>query len=438
MTGPNGLQVAIDAGSAHPRRTGGVATALMALVRGLGRLADGSEQYTIVIQSEEQAAWLRDALGSNQRLRTRTTCGHDPTTLAGRLKRVLGPLLPAARRAQTLVSLPRHWPEVPVSDGFYEALGCDVAHFSTQRFVVCALPTVYNPHDLQHLHYPQFWSPGDIAWRETVYPAGCRFARTVVVGSEWTKQDVVRQYGVMPEKVQVIPEGPPTSLCAEPMADDLREVKVRYRLEDGFALYPAATWPHKNHIRLLEALAALRDRGQGRIPLVCTGPRPEDFWPRVERRMAELALESQVRFLGFVPEADLRALHRLARFLVLPTLFEASSLPIFEAWLEGLPVACASVTALPDQALDAALLFEPTDTGSIAQALLRMSSDAALRGELRRRGHERLKDFDWERTARCYRAVYRRAAGRPLDEEDRWLLQWDWMREPRREREMAF
>jgi glycosyltransferase involved in cell wall biosynthesis len=436
MIGANGFHVAIDAASVHPSRTGGVATALMALVRALGRLEDGEESYTIVVHSEEQVSWLGDALGPNQRIRARPVPTADPATFAGRLKRALGPLLPAARRAQALVNLPRQWPEVPVSDGFYEGLGCDLVHFSTQRFVLCALPAVYNPHDLQHLHYPQFWSPGDIAWRETVYPAGCRFARTVVVGSEWTKQDVVRQYSVPPDKVQVIPEGPPTMEGVEPTSDALLDVKARYRLEDDFALYPAATWPHKNHLRLLEALASLRDRGQQRIPLVCTGPRPADSWPRVERAVSDLGLESQVRFLGFVPEDDLRVLHRLARFLVLPTLFEASSLPIFEAWREGLPVACANVTALPDQAMDAALLFDPMDTGAIAQAMLRLSGDAALRGELRQRGYERLQDFDWDRTARCYRAVYRRAGGRPLNEEDRCLLEWDWMREPRRAKEI--
>lgn len=433
-----GLTVAIDAGGALPDRTGGVATALLALVRALGRLDDGCETYTIIVESEQQVEWLKRAIGANQQLLMRAPGGeHDRISLAGLLKRALGPLLPVARRVQELINLPRYWPEIPVSDGFYEALGCGVLHFATQRFVVCALPTVYNPHDLQHLHHPQFWSPGDIVWRETVYPAGCRFARTVVVGSEWTKQDVVRQYRVSPEKVQVIPEGPPTDLCAEPTQDVLMGVKAKYALEEGFALYPAVTWPHKNHLRLLEALAYLRDRGARRIPLVCTGSRHDGHWPRIERRVMELDLASQVRFLGFVPEEDLRAIHRAAHFLVLPTLFEASSLPIFEAWLEGLPVACANVTALPDQAMDAALLFEPTDPGSIAQAMLRMASDEALRDELRRRGYERLKDFDWERTARCYRAVYRRVGGYPLSEEDRWLLQWDWMREPQREREIA-
>jgi glycosyltransferase involved in cell wall biosynthesis len=126
--------------------------------------------------------------------------------------------------------------------------------------------------------------------------------------------------------------------------------------------------------------------------------------------------------LGFVPEDDLRAIYRLASFLVLPTLFEANSLPIFEAWLEGLPVACSNIPALLEQVGDAAYLFDPMQVASIADAVSTLATDGLLREDLRARGYQRLKEFNWERTAKTYRAVYRRAAGYPLNDEDGWLL----------------
>ena len=149
-------------------------------------------------------------------------------------------------------------------------------------------------------------------------------------------------------------------------------------------------------------------------------------------RVRQLNLSSQVKFLGFVPEDDLRALYRLAQFLVMPTLYEADSCPIHEAWSEGLPVASSNATALPDQVHDAGLLFDPKNILDIANAVERMAMDQELRDDLRERGYRRVEDFDWERTAKAYRAVYRRAADRPLTDEDRMLLQWDWMREPQR------
>ncbi len=132
------------------------------------------------------------------------------------------------------------------------------------------------------------------------------------------------------------------------------------------------------------------------------------------------------------PDEDLRGLYRLARCLVLPTLFEANSLPIFEAWFEGTPVACADVTALPEQLKDSGLLFDPFDPTAIGDAVARLVTDDALRKELQAKGRRRITDFDWTRTAKAYRAVYRRTARQRLSEEDRMLLGWDWMGDPRR------
>ena len=328
------------------------------------------------------------------------------------------------------------WPQVPISDGFYESLGCDVIYFPFQGFVLCAMPSVYHPHDLQYVHFPQFFTPIELAWREAIYPAGCRIARTVIAGSQWVKDDIVRCYRIDSDKVQVIPEGPPTLSYPEPSEDLLKETIRKYQLEQPFMLYPSVTWPHKNHIPLMQALAFLRDKRDLFLRLVCIGSRHERFWPEIEKRLHELKLENQVRFLGYVPEEDLRPLYRLAQFLVEPSLFEASSLPIFEAWLEGTPVACSDATALPGQVMNAALLFDPNSIESIANAIAQMARSKELREEFRARGYQRLNDFDCERTAKAYRAVYRRAARFPLTEEDRWLLEWDWMREPKGKKEI--
>jgi glycosyltransferase involved in cell wall biosynthesis len=136
-----------------------------------------------------------------------------------------------------------------------------------------------------------------------------------------------------------------------------------------------------------------------------------------------------VNFVGLIPREELSAFYRAAQFVFVPTLFEAASAPLFEAWQHGAPVACSSVTSLPEQAAGAALLFDPFDVKSIANALARMATGEGLRDELRRRGASRLEDFSLERTAKAYRAVYRRAAGVGLVEEDRHLLGWDWTRQ---------
>jgi glycosyltransferase involved in cell wall biosynthesis len=82
---------------------------------------------------------------------------------------------------------------------------------------------------------------------------------------------------------------------------------------------------------------------------------------------------------------------------------------------------------------DAALLFDPFKVDAIARAVEKMATDRNLRERLRTAGRRRLLDFPWERTARAFRALYKRAAHRPLDQKERDLLQWDWMKERRAE-----
>lgn len=406
------LSVAIDV-RALPGVSGGIAQAVGSLVQALGKLTDGQERYVIVADSAKQRDWLQPLIGSNQQLVLRRQSRKD---------RWLRGVRPAIRFVQHLFTLPRYWPEVQISDGFHESLACDLIHFPTQNFRLCALPAVYNPIDLQHLHYPQFFEPGEIAWRETIYRTGCEIARALIVNSAWVKDDVIRQYRVDPAKIQIIPEAPPTVASAEPSQALLAALRTKYRLDEVFVLYPSMTWPHKNHLRLFEALAYLRDERATPLQLVCTGSRYEPFWPSIQGAVRDHALDSQVTFLGHVPQEDLRGLYRLAACLVLPSLFEANSLPVFEAWLEGTPVACSNVTGLPEQVGDAALLFDPRNPVAIADSLAAIISDPALQAALRSRGRRRSRQFDWERTARTYRAVYRRVAGRDLTEEDLSLL----------------
>lgn len=419
-----GIRVAIHIDVA-PGIAGGTAQSTQGLIHSLGQL-DGPDEYVLCVQTEEQADWIRRFSGSNQTI----AIARQRRFSAGPRKSVLRRTVAAVRRV--MGRLTPQWPHVELSDGFYESLDCDVLHFPTQPFILCSLPTIYNPHDLAHLHYPQFFPVDEIIRRETVYRAACQFAQTVVVGSQWIKDDVVRQYGLDPRKVQVIPWASPTAQY-EPIAEgQLTLTRSSLGLPERFAFYPAVTWPHKNHLRLLEALAVLRDQHGLVINLVCTGARWERHWPKIEERLESLQLGSQVRFLDFVPEADLRALYRLAQFLILPTLFEADSCPVHEAWSEGLPVASSNRAAMPDQVGDAGLLFDAASVSAIADAIRHLALDSRLRDDLRDRGFRRVKDFDWSRTARAYRAVYRRAAGFELDDEERWLLEWDWMREPHR------
>jgi len=413
------LKIAIEAGLIPHGQSGGVEQFVMGLVHGLGRLTDGDDEY-IVITNWRHEDWLKPFLGSNQRLIAKP----DNLQLAHRL---LGPFRGPAKmmwRAgyklfQRLPAL--HSPGVPESDGFYESLGANVIHFPFQHFVRSKLPTVFNPHDLLHEYFPELCSPGRLRWRQVVYREACLRASAVAAESHAFRKDLVRFYGLSPAKVFVIHRGSPTALFPVPTRQDIEAIQRKYGLPDRFALYPAQTWPHKNHARLLEAIKSLRDSGKGSVNLVCAG-RKNDSWAMIDRRIAELGLTRHVFFPGYIEPSELRAFYASAAFLVFPSLVESGGFPVVEAFQEGTPVACSAIPALQEYGADAALYFDPESTGSIATALERMWNDGDLRSTLRGHGARRIRLFDWQQTARMYRALYRRAAGRPLSEEDDWLL----------------
>jgi glycosyltransferase involved in cell wall biosynthesis len=414
------LKVLVNCELAPGTQAGGTQSAVTGLVRALAEL-DGEEEY-ILITHPQNREWL--APFASRRIRLADRPQPPGRSMLGRAARWL------TTRWRNLADEPRRlWPEVARSRGFYSSFGADVIHWPWQQFVVTNLPSIFNPHDLLHLHLPQFFQPREIIQREALYPVACRLAHTVVVGSEWAREDFLQHYSLHPSRLQIIPWAPPTAAASAEV--DVASVRAKYSLPETFAFYPAVTWEHKNHLRLLQGIAELRERHGVVVQLVCTGHRFERHWKNVAAETARLGLGRQVQFLGQVSFSELSAIFQAAQFVIVPTLFEAASGPVFEAWQADVPVACSTVTSLPEQAADAALLFDPYDPSAIASALHRMATDAALRERLRQAGRRRLLDFPWERTARAYRAVYRRAGRRTLSPEESELLAWDWMKERR-------
>src|SRR5262249_24210696 len=156
---------------------------------------------------------------------------------------------------------------------------------------------------------------------------------------------------------------------------DLADARDRLSLPSEFLLYPAQTWPHKNHERLFEALALIRDRDGVRVAIVCPGRQNEGF-PAAWKRAEDLEAADQVLFPGFVTPVELRSLYRLALGLVFPSRFEGWGMPVSEALSAGLPVASSTATGLGDVVGDAGLLFDPDDPEAIANAVRRVWMDA--------------------------------------------------------------
>jgi glycosyltransferase involved in cell wall biosynthesis len=369
------------------------------------------EEFVFIVL-ESAGNWLDQHIGGPCRLHK------IPLTWKNKLSHT--PLGPAARllNAGLRRLRPPPAPGLIESDGTAERLGATLVHFPTQEGYLTNIPTIYQPHDLQHLHLPQYFPAAELAWRNLAYPVYCDRAGIVLVESSWTKDDVARQYGIAESKIAVCPFPPATTAYREMTPGETTRFEEKL-LHRQFILYPANTWPHKNHLALLEALASLKRTGL-QVPLVCTG-RATPFFSEIEAAVRRLDLSGQVQFPGYLSESEIKALYHLCSAVVVPTKFESVSFPVWEAFEAGKPVACSAVTSLPMQVGQAGLLFDPDDPAAIANAIQSLWNDADLRNRLGRLGTERLRQFSLDGMARHMRALYRRLGG-TLDGEDQMIL----------------
>jgi glycosyltransferase involved in cell wall biosynthesis len=408
------LRIVVDA-RIQSGKPGGIEGIIIGLANGLAALTDSDDEYIFLCIAGEES-FLKPFLGTNARVEF-----IGQATVVQRVRR-------RARRAllgpppQSAVIDPN---VPPFSDGTVERLQADLVHFTAQAGFRTLIPTIYHPHDLQHLHLPQFFSPELIAWREGWYRALCKQAAMVAVASSWTKHDVEEHYGLPPGRVRVVRMAPATSAFRTIDTSAAQAIRTRLGVPERYVLYPAQTWPHKNHAGLLRAVAELRDRDSLIVPLVAPGKQNEHFG-NLSRLQEELGLEGQVLWPGFITPDELTALYDGALAVVIPTLFEAASFPLWEAFAAGVPAACSNVTALPEQAGDAALVFDPHDVASIANSVRRLWTEPELRATLAERGRRKVSDLSWISTARTFRAHYRRITGRGLSPEDEvWLADHD-------------
>jgi glycosyltransferase involved in cell wall biosynthesis len=390
------MRVCIDA-RLEPGEAGGVVQAVLGLAHGLSKLDHGADEYRLLVRPG-RGEWLRPYIGRLQLLEAvRPDAPPSRPSLRARLEWRL-------RRGDGIL---------PPTKGVAEAFGADVVHLPTQQGFSTPIPTLYHPWDLQHVHYPEFFEDGDRTHRDRLYRALCRQARVVVAPTRWAAEDLISNLRVPRRKIAVIPGASPLSVYGDPGASD-----VGPHTPESFVLFPAQTWPHKNHLGLVEALGLLARHGL-RIPAVCPG-RLTELHPRIAVRAQELGVD--VRFPGHLVGVELATLYERARTLVFPSLFEGWGFPILEAFSFGLPVVCSNAPSLREVVGGAAVTFDPTRPEELAAVLRRVWTDEGLRRELGERGRRRSREFSWERTARICRAHYRKLAGGRLGEEDRELV----------------
>ncbi len=274
--------------------------------------------------------------------------------------------------------------------------------FTAPTYFEPGIPTVCTIYDLQYKTYPEFFAAEDVAHREHTFIEACRRAAALTAISDYSRDSAITHGNLDPERIRTIhlrmaQRIAPGVENGKAILDRLGLVPQRY------LIYPANFWKHKNHEMLLTAFGIACHEGlPADIKLVCTGaPGARQAWLMNAARTMNLG--DRILFPGYLPNAELAALMANCTGVVFPSLYEGFGLPVIEAMAAGVPVACSNTTSLPEVAAEAAILFDPRVPTQIAQAMISLVENDALRARLIQVGLQRAAEFsDTERMAREY------------------------------------
>lgn len=269
--------------------------------------------------------------------------------------------------------------------------------------LVQTVPSVLTLHDLQPLAMPEHFARTKQAFHRAVLPWSVRTAARITTLTEFTRQDLGRRLGVDPAKVEIVRPGVEEVRDLTPAM--VAEVLERYGLAGRpYFLYPAITYPHKNHRVLIDAFARLR-AVQPEARLVLTS-RPDQHEQALADQAARLGVLEAVVRTGRIPVHDLDALYRGATALTFASRFEGFGLPVLEAMVRGCPVLAARATALPEVVGSAGILLAPDDPQEWAQAMESMITDPQRRQALVDAGRRWAASFSWTDAAGTLERVW--------------------------------
>ncbi len=254
---------------------------------------------------------------------------------------------------------------------------------------------------------PELHVPANVKISGRIATAVFRPASGLIAISECTRSDAVRLLGLAPERIDVIYPGIAQAFFETGKAP-AAETARRYGLVKPYALYVGSIEPRKNLSTLLDAWLDLPGDVREAFDLVVAGP-----WGWGDRAVFDRlqAGISGLRYLGYVPEADLPGLTAAATIFAYVSLYEGFGLPVGQAMASGVPVVTSNVSSLPEIVGDAGLLADPRSRGEIRTALERLLLSPSLRAELAQRGRQRALGFTWAECARKSWKFFERVAG---------------------------
>lgn len=322
-------------------------------------------------------------------------------------------IVPVPRRAAPPVkNILWHQLELPKLAGQHRL---DLIHVPSYRRLVfrAPCPTVGTIHDLAPFHVRAKYDLARMFYGRVVVKSLAHQQKEIIAVSHCTARDIEAFFGIPQSRIHVIHNGIDHQRFSPGKPDSARAwTAEKHRLTAPYLLYVSRLeHPGKNHIRLIEAFNQFK-KASGSDWQLALGGGDWHGSDAIKTAAATSAFADDIRFLGFVPDADLPDLYRGARGMVYPSLFEGFGLPPIEAMACGTPVISSTRGALEEVVADAALTIDPEDPKDIARALTALYTDPGLTERLVTKGLENASRFHWSRTAEKVMEIYQIAVRR--------------------------
>lgn len=297
----------------------------------------------------------------------------------------------------------RFWTRIALPLALYAAKNKPDLIFSPTHYIPRFSPVkrIVTIFDLSFLHFPEMFNKKDL-WQLTKWTRfSIENADHIVTISNFSKQDIIKQYGIDKNKITVAFPGFNKDVF-KVLKDTkkIKEVLDKYKIKDPYIIYIGTIQPRKNLVRLIEATAKIE--GLNLVIIGKTRGEGKEGWKFKEilETPIKLGIEDRVNFLGFTPESELQPLLVGAKAFTLPSLWEGFGIPAVEAMAVGCPVIVSNVSSLPEVVGKAGLLVNPYSVDQIEQAIRIIITEKRLREKYSKASLLQAKKFSWEKFAK--------------------------------------
>jgi glycosyltransferase involved in cell wall biosynthesis len=252
-------------------------------------------------------------------------------------------------------------------------------------------------HDLNFEHYPEDLPFLTQKYYRYYFRRFARKAIRVATVSEFSKEDIVKQYGIDPAKIDVVYDGANDQYY--PLTEEEKgATRTHYTEGRPYFVFIGSLHPRKNLANLFKAFDLFKRANPSEVQLVIVGAKK--WWTQeIDSAFQRMNFSNDVIFTGRLNSEHLRLVLGSALGLTYVSYFEGFGIPIVEAFRCGTPVITSDVTSMPEVAGDAAILIDPFDPEAIAMAMHKIFQFGTVREELVRRGFQRQHLFTWQKTA---------------------------------------